>query len=157
MRGITLQEPWASLVALRKKEWETRSWSTSYRGVIAIHASQAFPPAHRELLQIEPFHEALQGVRQFHTGCILALAYLSDCLLCRPSTAEAVGYPQNAFGNFAPGRFRFRFTEVRVLAKPFPYRGALSLWAVPPEIAIRLHVQAGESPFLRTPDGDSKK
>lgn len=38
MKILTLTQPWASLVALGAKHIETRSWSTSYRGPIAIHA-----------------------------------------------------------------------------------------------------------------------
>ncbi len=40
MRGLTLTQPWASLVALGAKTLETRSWKTNYRGLLAIHAAQ---------------------------------------------------------------------------------------------------------------------
>lgn len=39
MKALTLWQPWASLVALGVKRIETRSWSTRYRGRIAIHAA----------------------------------------------------------------------------------------------------------------------
>lgn len=38
MKALTLHQPWASLIALGVKTIETRSWSTKYRGRIAIHA-----------------------------------------------------------------------------------------------------------------------
>lgn len=38
MKAITLHQPWAQLVALGVKTIETRSWSTSYRGQLVIHA-----------------------------------------------------------------------------------------------------------------------
>jgi len=38
MKAITLWQPWASLIALGEKTIETRSWSTKYRGPLAIHA-----------------------------------------------------------------------------------------------------------------------
>lgn len=40
MKAITLWQPWASLWGSGAKEYETRSWATSYRGPIAIHASK---------------------------------------------------------------------------------------------------------------------
>lgn len=40
MKAITLWQPWATLIALGAKTIETRSWSTSHRGPIAIHAAQ---------------------------------------------------------------------------------------------------------------------
>lgn len=39
MKALSLRQPWASLVALGVKTVETRSWSTSYRGPLAIHAA----------------------------------------------------------------------------------------------------------------------
>lgn len=40
MKALTLHQPWASLVAVGAKTIETRSWSTSYRGPLAIHAAR---------------------------------------------------------------------------------------------------------------------
>ncbi len=41
MKVLTLHQPWASLVALGVKTIETRSWSTQYRGPLAIHAAKS--------------------------------------------------------------------------------------------------------------------
>lgn len=43
MKALTLRQPWASLVAVGTKWIETRSWSTSYRGRLAVHAGRAEP------------------------------------------------------------------------------------------------------------------
>jgi hypothetical protein len=43
MKAISLLQPWATLVALGAKRIETRSWSTDYRGPLAIHASSRLP------------------------------------------------------------------------------------------------------------------
>lgn len=43
LRGLSLHQPWASLVAVGAKRVETRSWSTPYRGLLAIHATKLFP------------------------------------------------------------------------------------------------------------------
>lgn len=40
MKALTLYQPWASLIALGVKTIETRSWATSYRGPLAIHAGK---------------------------------------------------------------------------------------------------------------------
>ena len=40
MRAFTLTQPWASLIAIGLKMHETRSWRTSYRGPLLIHASR---------------------------------------------------------------------------------------------------------------------
>lgn len=41
MKALTIRQPWASLIAEGVKTIETRSWSTKYRGPIAIHAGKA--------------------------------------------------------------------------------------------------------------------
>lgn len=43
MKALTLWQPWASLIAIGAKTIETRGWSTSYRGPLAIHAAQRAP------------------------------------------------------------------------------------------------------------------
>lgn len=40
MKVLSIIEPWASLIANGKKSIETRSWKTSYRGELYIHASK---------------------------------------------------------------------------------------------------------------------
>lgn len=62
MKAITLWQPWASLVAVGVKTIETRSWSTSYRGPIAIHAGARplTPRIKREYYGIQP-HAAYQS------------------------------------------------------------------------------------------------
>jgi hypothetical protein len=44
MRILTLTQPWATLVATGAKRIETRSWSTAYRGPVAIHAGKGLGP-----------------------------------------------------------------------------------------------------------------
>ena len=39
MKVLTLHQPYASLIALGLKTIETRSWSTKYRGPLAVHAA----------------------------------------------------------------------------------------------------------------------
>lgn len=41
VRGLTVRQPWASLIAMGVKTIETRSFSTRYRGRVLIHAAAA--------------------------------------------------------------------------------------------------------------------
>lgn len=43
MKFLTIRQPWASLIAVGAKTIETRGWSTTYRGPLAIHAGKAKP------------------------------------------------------------------------------------------------------------------
>ncbi len=44
MEYLSLHQPWATLLLLGAKRYETRSWRTDYRGPLLIHTSVAFPP-----------------------------------------------------------------------------------------------------------------
>jgi hypothetical protein len=39
-KALSLWQPWASLIVLGHKDKETRSWPTSYRGRLWIHATK---------------------------------------------------------------------------------------------------------------------
>lgn len=54
MKALTLHQPWASLLAAGHKTIETRSWSTPYRGPIAIHASAKVRRISRRDPEAEP-------------------------------------------------------------------------------------------------------
>lgn len=43
MKAISLWQPWATFIAIGEKWLETRSWSTSYRGPLLIHAAKRLP------------------------------------------------------------------------------------------------------------------
>ncbi len=57
MKCISLHQPWASLVVLGAKKFETRSWPTSYRGPLLIHAAKKWNPQ----LQATCFSDPIEG------------------------------------------------------------------------------------------------
>lgn len=59
MKCISLHQPWASLVVYGKKRVETRSWPTTYRGPLLIHASSKWDGAIQSLCLEAPFRDAL--------------------------------------------------------------------------------------------------
>lgn len=152
IKALSLTQPWATLVALGAKTIETRSWGTSYRGWVAIHASKGFPPWARDYVGMEPFVTALAGreVDALPLGAIVALARLRACWgMAGVDTRErliitdrraCIGLTpeEYAFGNYAPGRYGWEFADVRPLATPLPCRGALGLWDPPPAVLAQL-------------------
>ncbi len=57
MKAITIWQPWASLLAIGAKRYETRGWATKYRGPIAIHAAKK-DPCKIPLIGLEEFDAA---------------------------------------------------------------------------------------------------
>ena len=92
MKAITLWQPWASLLACGAKKYETRSWTTKYRGEIAIHAAKK--PIEKTLNEMFPRIEGVTAaeiefigaVREhlgdddnFIYGAVIATAELVEC------------------------------------------------------------------------------
>lgn len=155
MFGLSLTQPWASLMAVGAKKIETRSWYTRYRGQVAIHAARTWPKWCKDLCYDEPFRSALAP--HFHwtrdslalpTGAIVAVGRLTACVstsdrgLWRKALPEP-GTPEHAFGDYSDRRYAWFFEEIRPLPTPIPCQGKLGLWGVSPELAAaieeRLH------------------
>ncbi|MEI8165020.1 MAG: ASCH domain-containing protein [Chloroflexales bacterium] len=167
MKGLTLTQPYATLVAIGAKHIETRSWSTAYRGLVAIHAGQGLGPVGgllglQALCADEPFTTVLEKcvvhpqsphARDWRPtdlpyGAIVAVARLVDCRktqLLEGVTVFEGGHEwrltdqERAFGDCTLGRFAWLLADVQRLAEPVPCRGALGLWTVPEaaEAAVR--------------------
>lgn len=84
MKLISLTQPWAALVAHGFKRFETRGWSTDYRGPLAIHATKgpADPAAMHRLSRLYPEVFARLDLLGEH-GTILAVADLEGCYQMR--------------------------------------------------------------------------
>jgi activating signal cointegrator 1 len=103
MKALSLTQPWASLVAWEAKRFETRSWTTTYRGPIAIHASKGMPRwavdccDQPSFLSVCREHVPSELIRQpasrwFPRGVVIATARLVDVLPIEavPGTARCV-------------------------------------------------------------------
>ncbi len=73
MKAISLQQPWATLVAIEAKKIETRSWAAKYRGALAIHTSKDMRHMlfWKELPHQEPFRAALKKKGYFRQDAYL--------------------------------------------------------------------------------------
>lgn len=98
MKAITIWQPWATLLPLGIKLYETRSWATSYRGPIAIHAAalklpqvlkRCFPGEDDKLMLLDAIARGMKGtytskeimdlLNGFPTSNIVATARLIGC------------------------------------------------------------------------------
>jgi len=126
IKAITLWQPWASLIAAGVKRHETRSWATSYRGPIAIHAGQTIDVAGAP----EALCAAALGAnwrRVIPVGMILAVGELTACVEAS-RLAPSLTTADREAGNFEAGRFAWRIDNMRPLAQPVPATGRQGLW-----------------------------
>lgn len=143
---LTLWEPWATFIAMGHKKWETRSWPTSYRGPLAIHAAKnmtAIKDGTPNRL-LEETGLLARGVAIFPEdyewplGKIVAVCRVAGCIpteTAKPSSVEG------ALGNYLPERFAWVLEDVKRV-KPLVFTGMQGLKDLPPDVEKRLEIAA---------------
>jgi hypothetical protein len=158
MKAITLTQPWATLVATGAKQIETRSWSTSYRGPLAIHAAKGLGPvggklALEKLCNRIPFRSALAAhlarvngtnwlLPTLPLGAVVAVVELYDI---QPiiQLVNTISDQERAFGDYSAGRCGWLLRNAQMLPAPVACSGALGLWTLPAGVQEQVANQCG--------------
>lgn len=114
MRALTIKQPWASAILILGKDVECRTWSTSYRGLLAIHAGKTVNGVAPE--------DISEALRNPPMGVIIAVVTLRNVV--RDSESKWA----------TSGLYHWELTDVRGLFTPVPCRGKLSIWRVPEDV-----------------------
>lgn len=122
MRILTVRQPWASLIVAGVKDIENRTWTTPYRGLIAILASRGRPA---------PFHGS-GAVKTLPRGVILGVVTLADIVETHSS-------------EWFEGPYGWRLTDAREFVTPIPYMGQLGLPRASNELIERIHAALARS------------
>lgn len=151
MKILTLWQPYASLIALGLKQYETRSWGTTYRGPLVIHAAkrpfvnadgskticqsswQAWLKA-SSLVEAERWAD-IPLATELPLGAVVAITHLEDC---RRTEAIQPTPLESAVGDWADGRFVLRLTDLQPLPTPIPWAGQQGLRDAPAEIQDKI-------------------
>ncbi|MFI6603744.1 hypothetical protein ACIBHX_46575 [Nonomuraea sp. NPDC050536] len=144
--ALTVRQPWAWALAWGGKNIENRSWTTSYRGWIAIHAGKTLVD---DVGRAQQFiqermgwrwrpHHARQSVRA--RGQVLALARL-DAVCAGP--VEGCACPMDSAWATV-GAFHWRFGAWQHLRRPVATAGGLGLWNLPQAAADAVLAQLDE-------------
>lgn len=143
MKAISVLQPHASLIAIGAKGLETRSWSTPYRGPLAIHASKRLEGEQGKLCIREPFFSVLTEAgfkvgwyvvdpervyAKLPTGVIIATCNLVDCIKMTPEFINKVQRPELDFGKYVIGHYAWVLEDVKQLEFPVPAKGKLRIW-----------------------------
>lgn len=128
MKAITLWQPYATLIALGAKQYETRSWSTPYRGKLAIHAAAKNDAEVWRYIMDYPVQKALRdhGYREpMPFGAVVCIAEL---VVCHRTDSFFVSREERNVGNFAPGRWAWELKVIELFDTPILAKGAQGLW-----------------------------
>ena len=121
MRALSLWQPWASLIAIGSKEYETRSWWPPRSGlpsVIAIHAAKREHPEFRH----DPEVVSLLGNDPLPRGAIVAVALLQGAHRTE-QVLRQITRQEEHLGNYSPNRVAWQLTQVWQVPEPIPNAG----------------------------------
>lgn len=147
IRAITLTQPWASLIPLGAKHVETRSWKTSYRGQLLIHAGSTMPCPRGQRMELGEWsierdtsglllRGPISWPYRLPQGAIVAIAQLTDCRLTEYLTPDP-------YGDYTPGRYGWSLGDVRRIPDPVSVKGSLGLWHPNVETLAAVYRQFG--------------
>lgn len=137
MKAITIIQPWATLIAIGAKKYETRGWATKHRGPLAVHAGKKIDWGACER---EPIKSTLArfgyNALNLPKGVIVATAIVNDCNHVSGNFGkEVVLFNGNSiigeelsFGNYSQGRYAWELADVQPLHEPIPAKGRQGLW-----------------------------
>ena len=124
-RGLSIQEPYASLLATGRKHFETRSYPTNYRGWIVIHAGKKTYPGYQD----DPALMSLCDGLELVSGAFIAVARLTDCIPMTDAFIASLSASERAAGFYSPGRYAWKIEDVTPIQQ-VPARGYLGLWKI---------------------------
>ncbi len=136
MKVLSLTEPYATLIKEKKKKIETRSWKTSYRGTLYIHAS--LTKMSKETKENKELMELVDD-KALNYGNIICKCNLVDCLYMTKEYVEKIkkdNYQEYICGEYKEGRYAWILDDI-VIITPIKAKGQLSIWNYYNELEIR--------------------
>lgn len=147
MRAVSIPQPFAALLIIGAKTYETKAWGTTYRGPLAIHTPWSYEPWARALAEQQEYFDALRARRLYGwnlpRSCFIGVADLVGCHDIREDGVVAgarVCTLERRFGDFRRGRFAWQLANPRLLKAPINARGRRGLfeWETPADLELQL-------------------
>jgi hypothetical protein len=136
MPCISLWQPWAQLIVLGAKKYETRDWIApqQFRGRIAIHAAKTTKDRINkvdlcEYCFLPHFYEFVPVFEELPLGAVVGTVELTHCYRVedvRPHLSDQ----ELAFGNYEDGRFCWRMKDPVIFKEPIPLRGLQKFFTI---------------------------
>jgi len=143
MKAITLHQPYAQLAVIGAKRIETRGWSTTIRGRVAIHAGKKdawntllTPPNPMIISEIcekiavsrgESMHVSIP--EELAYGAVVGRVEIIGCFPIEQLFGTEYDTPQErAFGDWSPGRFGWILRNPIQFTDSVPAKGKQGFW-----------------------------
>jgi hypothetical protein len=123
MKALSLWQPWASAIPMGLKSFETRGWSTKYRGPLAVHAAKRWDRAQQDFADT-------MGMPELPFGQVIATCVLA-CVIPTEHARAMISDGEFRWGVYDDGRFAWLLTDIIRLRRPFPFKGGQGFFNVP--------------------------
>lgn len=137
MKALSLWQPYASAIPMKLKHYETRSWTTRYRGPLVIAAAQTLKGIGTlPTIQRNRIKKAMDvfPLMDLPTGVALCVCDLVDVVRTE-SLVASMSDTEVLFGDWLPNRYAWRLERVRAFPTPMPIKGKQGLFTCPQDIA----------------------
>ena len=164
LRCLSVWQPYATLLVTGLKQYETRGWNTSFRGVLVIQAGTRWDREREEdcrrIKDLDPQFAALIKQRglteeqqrllfttpmQRTLGKALGVVEIADC-----QQMHYGGTPlEDKIGCFGEGRYGFRCSGAQAFSSPIPLLGKQNLFKATSDIEQAVDdLYAGQLQFI---------
>jgi len=144
VKALTIKQPWVHAILTEGKDIENRTWATSHRGWIAIHAS-AKPQRDAEF----PGGIQVPDLDGLDYPAICGVARIID--IVSKSSSQWFQKPDDDSNNYG-----WILADVTPLPSPIECNGAQKLWNVPPNIFRSIRRQLPKINFEPDPTAPAK-
>lgn len=131
MKVLSLLQPWATLVIIGAKKIETRSWQTTHRGPMLIHASLGKAGS---IFAGQPhFKKYISDFKALPFGVIIGQVNLTAILKVEgfalpDKKMNELTLEEKIFGDYSSGRYGWVLKDPIEFENKIPARGQLHLW-----------------------------
>lgn len=121
--ALSIRQPWAELILKGKKDIETRTWNTGFRGEFFIHSPKQIDLEACKFFKIDP-KTLITGSLIGKAKIVSSKEYSTPIQYAEDNSRHAAGF----FG-FSRPKFGFLLADIERI-EPKPFKGALGFFKV---------------------------
>lgn len=125
MKALSIRQPYAWLIVNGHKDVENRTWRTSYRGPVLIHAGKNYPKGEHAFYSDGYRGRGYPADRESMIGGIVGIATITGCVTSSDS-------------KWWIGPVGFTLADARPLPAVIPCKGELGFFDVPADVLAML-------------------
>lgn len=142
LRAVSIQQPFAEAIITGRKSLEVRTWRTSYRGRLLIHAGltwygereQGKALAFQQAKRIATCIGMQEQIASFPRGALVGVVDLVECRQLSPEEWEDTKARHWCDDAWRRGLIGWEIRVPYAFANSVPFRGALGIFSVPASV-----------------------